>query len=62
MKQYMMVCNEPYMQMFSSMFKPEAVQFIELQGMSVQENKYNILVTPVVAPVEQVEQPVQEAE
>lgn len=52
MKQYLMLCDEVGLEKLQAIFKPESVQFLEVQGMPVgTSNQYNLLVTPVIAPV-----------
>lgn len=52
MKQYLMLCDEAGINSLKAVFRPESVQFIEVQGMGVDAGKqFNILVTPVLPPV-----------
>lgn len=45
-----MLCDESTLLQFKNMFGP--MQFLEVQGMGVGENRqYNLLVTPVLNPV-----------
>ena len=52
MKQYLLMCDESSMSVLSHILKDNTVQFLEVQGVNLNsENKYNILVTPVIPPV-----------
>jgi hypothetical protein len=56
MKQYLMLCDENGLQYLRAILRPETIQFLEVQGMNVgTDNKFNVLVTPVLAPVPPVE-------
>ena len=51
-KQYAIVVDDVGMALLTALMKPGSVQFLELQGLNLNaENKYNILVTPVLPPV-----------
>lgn len=51
-KQYLVLCDELGMTVMKNLFRSEAVQFLEVQGMNLNaENQYNLLVTPVISPV-----------
>ena len=51
-KQFLMLCDDAGMESLKSVFKENTVQFLEVQGMNLNgENKLNLLVTPVLAPV-----------
>ncbi len=52
MKQFLMLCDENGVQFLRSLIRPETIQFLEIQGMNVgTDNKFNVLVTPVVPPL-----------
>ena len=52
MKQYLIMCDVVFVNQLKQMLNPQAIQFLEIQGMNLNmENKYNILVTPVTPPV-----------
>ncbi len=52
MKQYLLLCDEQGMNVLKHAFKESTVQFLEVQGINLNaENKLNLLVTPVIAPV-----------
>lgn len=52
MKNYLMICDEVGRSKLQDTFRPDAVQFLEVQGMSVQSGmQYNVLVTPILPPV-----------
>jgi len=52
MKQYLLLCDEAGIDALKAVFRPESVQFLEVQGMGVAAgNQFNILVTPVLPPV-----------
>ncbi len=52
MKQYLMLCDEVGMAQLKAIFRSEAVQFLEVQGMGLNgANQTNILVTPIIPPV-----------
>ena len=54
MKQYLLLCDEAGIEALKAVFRTETIQFLEVQGMGLyQSNKFNILVTPVVAPINQ---------
>jgi hypothetical protein len=57
MKQYLVLVDEPVMAKLSEVFKD--IKFLEVEGMSLQNN-HQMLVTPVVKPLLETEQPVQE--
>lgn len=49
-KQYLMLCDEDARLQLEKVFKN--VEFLEVQGVNLNaENKFNILVTPVIPPV-----------
>lgn len=49
MKQYILVCDENGMGALTKMLRADAIQFLEVQGMTMGENNhYNLLVTPIV--------------
>ncbi len=51
-KQYLMLCDDMGMEALKRVFKECTVQFLEVQGMNLNaENRINLLVTPVLAPV-----------
>jgi len=39
------------MEMLKGFLCPEAIQFLEVQGMPMQGNAYNVMVTPVEPPL-----------
>ncbi len=48
MKQYLMMCNENFVEQLKLLLLPQ-IQFLEVQGfLSDQEKAFNFLVTPVV--------------
>ena len=52
MKQYLMMCDERSLPALEALFRKDAVQFLEIQGMPLQgATQYNILLTPVIPPV-----------
>ncbi len=52
MKQYLMLCDDSGMELFKKLFSTTTIQFLEVQGMSIQGNpNVNIMVTPVVPPI-----------
>ncbi len=54
MKQYLMICDEIGMKSLQNVMKTECVQFLEVQGMGMGNGgAYNILVTPVLPPINQ---------
>ena len=53
MKQYLMMCNEDGMNRLKRVLN-DAVEFLEVQGMATGNNLYNLLVTPIIPPIEQV--------
>ncbi len=54
-KQYLLICNEVGMALLNNLFKSEAIQFLEVQGMSVSTGNVNLLVTPIIPPVNPME-------
>jgi hypothetical protein len=51
-KQFLLLCDESGMQTLKNVFKDNVVQFLEVQGMNLNnENKLNLLVTPINPPV-----------
>lgn len=51
-KQYVLVVDEAGMEALNAFIKTGSIQYLELQGLNLNaENKYNILVTPVLPPV-----------
>lgn len=56
MKQFVLVCDEKGMEAISRVCNG-TVQFLEIQGMNVQDRPVMILTTPIVPPIEQVELP-----
>ncbi len=51
-KQYLMMCDENGIDILNALFKPEVVQFLEVKGMNLNgQNTLNILVTPVLPPL-----------
>lgn len=51
-KQYLLLCDEHGLTVLKHLFKSESLQFLEVQGMNLNaENQYNLLVTPVIPPV-----------
>ena len=51
MKQYLMLCDEKSVEILKAVFRSEALQFLEVQGMVKQGNAYNALLTPIIPPV-----------
>lgn len=52
MKQYLMLCDERSMAVLQQTFRPECVQFLEVQGMDTGPGTaFHMLVTPVIPPV-----------
>lgn len=51
MKQYLLMCDENGYEQLKSLFKPESIQFLEVQGMNMQGGNVNVLVTPILPPV-----------
>ncbi len=52
MKQYLMVCDEEGVEQFSTLLQPNKMQFLEVVGINLNnENRYHVLVTPVLNPV-----------
>lgn len=45
MKQYLMLCDENAMQVLRQVLGN--IQFLEVEGMPMQGNKHNLLVTPI---------------
>ncbi len=50
-KQYLLLCDDNGKTMLEKAMRSECVQFLEIQGMTMSGNGYNILVTPVLPPV-----------
>ena len=51
-KQFLLLCSEEGMERLKNVFKEDTVEFLEVQGLNLNnENKVNILVTPVLPPV-----------
>lgn len=50
-RQFLMICDEAGMAKLESLFNKETVQFLEVQGMNVAQGNVNVLVTPILAPV-----------
>lgn len=51
-KQFLMLCDETGMMDLKSVFREGTIQFLEVQGLSLNtDNKLNLLVTPVLPPV-----------
>lgn len=51
-KQYLLLCDEIGMAKLQTVFSESTIQFIEVNGMNFNtDNKFNLLVTPVVPPV-----------
>ncbi len=51
-RQYIMICTEEGLEILGKVFKTEAIQFLEVQGMNLNgQNNYNLLVTPVIPPL-----------
>lgn len=49
-KQYILICSEEAVKTLDSVLK--GLEFLEVQGMNLNgENKLNLLVTPVIPPV-----------
>ena len=47
-KQYILLCEESGMEMLSKVFKSDVLQFLEVQGMSVDSSiPVSVLVTPI---------------
>lgn len=55
MKQYLMLCDEEGRKSLEALFRREAVQFLEVQGMGMGGQPYNLMVTPIMPPVPQAE-------
>ena len=51
MKQYLMMCNEQGKSILEFIYKDQAVQFLEVQGMTMAGNNVNIIVTPIQPPL-----------
>lgn len=53
-KQFLLICDENGMKVLQALAFPNLIQFLEVQGMKLNgEDKYNLLVTPIVAPFSQ---------
>lgn len=51
-KQYVLIVDEVGMEALNAFIKIGSIQYLELQGLNLNtENKYNILVTPVLPPL-----------
>lgn len=51
-KQYVLVVDEVGLEALNAFIKTGSIQYLELQGLNLNaENKYNLLVTPVLPPV-----------
>ncbi len=60
MKQYLMLCDEKGMEVLKSAFRPECVQFVEVQGMNIgSTNQFNVLITPIIPAITQAVLPVE---
>ena len=58
-KQFLMLCDETGMEALKNVFRESSVQFLEVQGLSLNnENRLNILVTPVISPVNPAHAPI----
>lgn len=52
MKQYLMMCDDRGVEILKALFRPEMVQFLEVQGMAMSPNNtHTLLVTPVLTSV-----------
>ncbi len=52
-KQYLLLCDETGMEMLKGFLLPEAIQFLEVQGMPMHGSPHNVMVTPVLPPLNQ---------
>lgn len=60
MKQFLMICDEKGIEVLKNAFKGECIQFLEVQGMGMGPgNAYNLLVTPILPPINQADAPVE---
>jgi len=51
-KQYLWICNDQMRIVLENVIK--GIEFLEIQGLNLNnENKFNLLVTPVIPPVNQ---------
>lgn len=57
-KQYLLICDEPAMEKLRGFFGPLNVEFLEVQGMNVAQGNVNVLVTPILPPVNPMPMPV----
>jgi hypothetical protein len=47
MKQYLMMCDERGVDILSKAFRPEMIQFLEVQGMPMgNDQPYNMIISP----------------
>ncbi len=50
-KQYLLMCDDRAKPLLERLLCADSIQFLEVQGMTMNGNAYNVLVTPVLPPV-----------